>query len=150
MTTILGSLKPRKGSISARKRLGRGIGSGLGKTAGRGTKGQRARAGGKSDLRRFEGGQMPMHRRLPKRGFTNVWGVDIQVVTTGNLNRFADDSKVTLDTLKQARLVPKKAQRYKVILSGALERKLTVVAHKITKGVTAAIQGRGGACELVQ
>lgn len=147
--SMLGTLKPRRGSVSARKRVGRGIGSGLGKTAGRGYKGQRARSGGKKGFQGFEGGQMPLQRRLPKRGFFNECATDVAVVTTRQLNCFDDNTKITVALLKKERLVAKNAASVKLILKGKLEKKLTINIHKISKGAAEAVTAAGGATELV-
>lgn len=138
----LNNLKPGSGAKHARKRVGRGIGSGLGKTAGRGHKGQKSRAGGFHKVG-FEGGQMPLQRRLPKRGFVSL---------TADLNveiRLSDLEKmpvgdVDLLTLKQAGIVPGSARSAKVILSGTLTRKVNLTGVGATKGAKAAIEAAGG------
>jgi large subunit ribosomal protein L15 len=146
---MLGQLKPRKGSVQARTRVGRGIGSGLGKTAGRGYKGQRARSGGKKKSRGFEGGQMPLQRRLPKQGFTNKNAVLVAEVTTRALNVFANDTKVTVELLKSERLIPGWAERVKLIVKGKLDKKLNVSLHGASKGAAEAITAKGGTLETV-
>src|SRR5919205_35298 len=120
----LNSLKPAPGSKSARHRVGRGIGSGWGKTAGRGHKGQRARSGGFHKVG-FEGGQMPLHRRLPKRGFNSLTHDDIAEVRTSELQGL-EASEISLDVLKDAGIVSRHAIAAKVILSGKLERKVSL------------------------
>ncbi|MBI5784205.1 MAG: 50S ribosomal protein L15 [Rhodocyclales bacterium] len=138
----LNNLKPGNGAKHARKRVGRGIGSGLGKTAGRGHKGQKSRAGGFHKVG-FEGGQMPLQRRLPKRGFVSLTaGLNVEV-------RLSDLEKmpvadVDLLTLKQAGVVPAAALSAKVILSGKLTRKVNLKGVGATKGAKAAIEAAGG------
>ncbi len=126
-----------------KKRRGRGLGSGQGKTAGRGYKGQKSRSGG-SIARGFEGGQMPLQRRLPKRGFHNAFADDIAVVTTRQLNRFADGTDVTLKLLKENKLVSKSTEAVKIIQKGKLDRKLNVAIERISAGARAAIVAEGG------
>ena len=116
----LNGLKPAEGSKHPRKRVGRGIGSGLGKTAGRGHKGQKSRSGGFHKVG-FEGGQMPLQRRLPKRGFVSMAAGDVAEVRLSDLQRF-DGAQIDLLALKAARIVPQSAKSAKVILSGKIER----------------------------
>lgn len=138
----LNTIKPAAGSKKARLRVGRGIGSGLGKTAGRGHKGQKSRAGGFHKLG-FEGGQMPMHRRLPKRGFKSRTAGDVAEVRLSELQKL-DAAEVDLLTLKAANIVPQLAKGAKVILSGAIERAVTLKGLTATKGAKAAIEAAGG------
>lgn len=138
----LNDLKPAAGSRHARKRVGRGIGSGLGKTAGRGHKGQKSRAGGFHKVG-FEGGQMPLQRRLPKRGFTSMSAGDVAEVRLSDLQRL-DAAEVDLLTLKAAGVVPQLAGGAKVILSGALTRAVALKGVAATKGAKAAIEAAGG------
>jgi large subunit ribosomal protein L15 len=138
----LNNLKPAAGAKHARKRVGRGIGSGWGKTAGRGHKGQKARAGGFHKVG-FEGGQMPLQRRLPKRGFTSLTHSRNAEVRLSDLERLPVDD-VDLLTLKQAGVVPANALSAKVILSGKLSRKVTLRGVGATKGAKAAIEAAGG------
>ncbi len=138
----LNSLKPAAGSKKARRRVGRGIGSGLGKTAGRGHKGQKSRAGGYHKVG-FEGGQMPLQRRLPKRGFKSASLKYNAEVTLGELQRLAAD-EVDLVTLKQAGLIPQIAKVVKVIKSGELSKKVTLKGIGATVGAKAAIDAAGG------
>jgi large subunit ribosomal protein L15 len=138
----LNNLKPAAGSKSARHRVGRGIGSGWGKTAGRGHKGQKARAGGFHKVG-FEGGQMPLHRRLPKRGFTSLARRYVDVVRLGDLQRIAVD-EVDLMVLKQSGVVSALALDARVIKSGELLRKVVVRGIGVTKGARAAIEAAGG------
>lgn len=138
----LNSLKPAAGSKSARHRVGRGIGSGWGKTAGRGHKGQKSRAGGFHKVG-FEGGQMPLHRRLPKRGFTSLSRRYVEVVRLTELEKLGAD-EVDLMVLKQAGIVSAHALDARVIKSGDVKRKLTVRGIGVTKGAKAAIEAVGG------
>ena len=138
----LNNLKPGAGSKSARHRVGRGIGSGWGKTAGRGHKGQRARAGGFHKVG-FEGGQMPLHRRLPKRGFTSLSRRFVEAVRLGELEKLGAD-EIDLMVLKQAGIVSALALDARVIKSGELKRKVMVRGIGVTKGAKAAIEAAGG------
>jgi large subunit ribosomal protein L15 len=144
----LNVLKPAPGSNRARRRVGRGIGSGLGKTAGRGHKGQRARSGGFHKVG-FEGGQMPLQRRLPKRGFVSRMRDDTAEVRSGDLDRVKADT-VDLEALKEAGVVPRIALKAKVILAGTLMRKLALKGIAVSKGAKAAIEAAGGSVELAQ
>ena len=141
----LNNLKPAAGAKQARRRVGRGIGSGLGKTAGRGHKGQRARSGGFHKVG-FEGGQMPLHRRLPKRGFTSPTRDAYAEVRLGELERMKA-GEIDLAALKAEGVVPRETLVAKVILSGKLTRKLTLKGVKATKGARAAIEAAGGKVE---
>jgi large subunit ribosomal protein L15 len=138
----LNNLKPAAGSKGARHRVGRGIGSGWGKTAGRGHKGQKSRAGGFHKVG-FEGGQMPLHRRLPKRGFTSLARRYVDVVRLGDLQRLAVD-EIDLMVLKQAGVVSALALDARVVKSGELSRKVVVRGIGVTKGARAAIESAGG------
>ncbi len=138
----LNALKPAEGSKHARKRVGRGMGSGLGKTAGRGHKGQKSRAGGFHKVG-FEGGQMPLQRRLPKRGFKSMTAGDTVEVRLSDLERLGVE-EIDLLTLKQARVVPQVAKAAKVILSGKLTRKVSLKGLGATKGAKAAVEAAGG------
>jgi len=140
----LNSLKPGRGAKQSPKRLGRGPGSGLGKTSGKGHKGQHARAGGYHKVG-FEGGQMPLQRRLPKRGFRSMMRGDVASVRLGSLAKL--DGMVDLAALKQANLVPAAAARAKVYLSGTLDKALTLKGVAATKGAQAAILQAGGKVE---
>jgi len=141
----LNTLKPAPGSNQTRHRVGRGIGSGWGKTAGLGHKGQRARAGGYHKVG-FEGGQMPLHRRLPKRGFASRTRDAIAEVRLSDLQNMKA-VEVDFAALKVERIVPRGAISAKVILSGKLSRKLTLKGVKATKGARAAIEAAGGRYE---
>jgi large subunit ribosomal protein L15 len=138
----LNDLKPAPGSKSARHRVGRGIGSGWGKTAGRGHKGQKSRAGGFHKVG-FEGGQMPLHRRLPKRGFTSMSRRYVEVVRLHELQKLGAD-EIDLMVLKQAGVVSALAIDARVISSGELSRKISVRGIGVTKGARAAIEAAGG------
>ncbi len=138
----LNTLKPAPGSKKNRRRVGRGIGSGLGKTAGRGHKGQKSRAGGYHKVG-FEGGQMPLQRRLPKRGFTAVTIVKASQVRLGDLSRVEGDT-IDLASLKKAGLVPDGAARAKIILTGKADKAYKVQGVVATKGAKAAIESAGG------
>jgi large subunit ribosomal protein L15 len=138
----LNSLKPAEGSKHAKKRVGRGIGSGLGKTAGRGHKGQKSRSGGFHKVG-FEGGQMPLQRRLPKRGFKSPMAGRTAEVRLSDLERI-EASEVDLLVLKQAGVVPQLALAAKVILSGNLTRKVSLKGIGATKGARAAVEAAGG------
>ncbi|HEY8555212.1 MAG TPA: 50S ribosomal protein L15 [Burkholderiales bacterium] len=141
----LNTLKPARGSKSAPKRVGRGIGSGLGKTSGRGHKGQHARAGGYHKVG-FEGGQMPLQRRLPKRGFRSMNSAATAEVRLGDLARI-EENVIDLAALKKANIVPAQAKRAKVYLAGTIERAVTLKGIGVTKGARAAIEQAGGKVE---
>jgi large subunit ribosomal protein L15 len=145
----LNNLKPKKGSRHAKKRVGRGPGSGTGKTAARGEKGQKSRSGF-SRQPGFEGGQMPLHRRLPKRGFTNIFKRDYAVVNVSDLERF--DSGATIDeaALRQAGLVKGQHDGVKVLGDGKLSKKLTVSATKFSASARKQIEAAGGSCQETQ
>jgi len=138
----LNSLKPAEGAKHAKRRVGRGIGSGLGKTAGRGHKGQKSRTGGFHKVG-FEGGQMPIQRRLPKRGFVSLTKEDTARVRTSELVAVAADT-IDLLALKQANVVPASARSVKVYLSGEVTRAITVQGLVLSKGARAAIEAAGG------
>jgi large subunit ribosomal protein L15 len=142
----LNELKPAPGSKSARHRVGRGIGSGWGKTAGRGHKGQKARSGGFHKIG-FEGGQMPLHRRLPKRGFNSPTRNDIAEVRTSELQGL-QAAEIDLKTLKAEGIVPRQALAAKVILSGKLERKVSLKEIQVSKGARSMIEAAGGTIQL--
>jgi large subunit ribosomal protein L15 len=141
----LNQIKPAAGAKQTRKRVGRGLGSGMGKTAGRGHKGQRARSGGYHKVG-FEGGQMPLARRLPKRGFTSLTRDDVVEIRLSALNRLQGD-EIDLLALKQAGVVPNKTLGVKIILAGKLEKKVKVRGVGVTKGARAAIEAAGGSIE---
>ena len=144
----LHELKPAEGSRKERKRLGRGIGSGQGKTAGKGHKGQNARSGGGVRLG-FEGGQTPLFRRLPKRGFTNVSRKEYAVVNLDALNRFEDGTEVTPELLIETGVVSNEKAGIKILAKGNVEKKLTVKAHKFSSAAKEAIEAAGGTTEVI-
>ena len=144
----LHELKPAQGSVVSPKRKGRGIGSGLGKTAGRGHKGQKARSGG-GVRPGFEGGQMPLIRRLPKRGFTNIFARVYSVINVEDLNCFDQDTVVTPEVLKEWGIVKKLNDGVKILGKGELTLKLTVKAHKFSKSAQLKIESAGGSTEVL-
>ena len=144
----LHEMKYNEGARHSTKRLGRGQGSGQGKTAGKGHKGQNARSGGGVAIG-FEGGQTPIFKILPKRGFTNFNRVEYAVVNLSDLNRFEEGSTVTPELLKQTGLVKKQLDGIKVLANGSLEKKLTVKCNKISKAAQAAIEKAGGTVEVI-
>jgi large subunit ribosomal protein L15 len=144
----LNELSPIPGSKRPRKRVGRGTGSGTGKTAGRGQKGQRSRSGGGVRLG-FEGGQMPLTRRLPKRGFHNRFAKDIKIVQVGDLSRFEAGSVVDVAVLQEAGLVGRLGDGVKLLANGDLSHALTVKINRISKSARAKVEAAGGTVELV-
>jgi large subunit ribosomal protein L15 len=138
----LNTIKRAEGAVEKTTRVGRGPGSGLGKTCGRGHKGQKARAGGYHKVG-FEGGQMPLQRRLPKVGFTSRKSLSTQEVRLDELNQ-VEGNVVSLETLMQANIVSKNINFAKIILSGELKKAVTVQGLKVTKGARAAIENLGG------
>ncbi len=144
----LNELKYNEGARHSTKRLGRGQASGQGKTAGKGHKGQNARSGGGVAIG-FEGGQTPIYKILPKRGFTNFNRVEYAVVNLSDLNRFEEGSTVTPELLKETGLVKKQLDGIKVLANGSLEKKLNVKCNKISKAAQAAIEKAGGKVEVI-
>ena len=145
----LSNLKPPKGAKHAKKRIGRGQGSGNGKTAGRGHKGAKSRSGYKFK-RGFEGGQMPLHRRVPKRGFHNPFRVEYEVVNLDTLaEKFDADTVVTPDLLREHGLVAGGSRLVKVLARGEVTKKLTVRAHKFSGKAAEKIAAAGGATEVI-
>jgi large subunit ribosomal protein L15 len=144
----LHNLSPKAGSTKDRKRVGRGPGSGNGKTAGKGHKGQLSRSG-HSHKRNFEGGQMPLVRRMPKRGFTNIFRKEFVIVNVGQLDRFPAGSEVTPDVLLAEGVISRLRDGVKVLGDGSLSRKLTVRAHKFSKKAQELIQAAGGSCDVI-
>ena len=142
----LNTIRPAVGSKHAKKRVGRGIGSGLGKTGGRGIKGQKSRAGGYHKVG-FEGGQMPLQRRLPKRGFNSHLRNDTAEIRLSDLQKIAAET-IDLAVLKSAGVVGREALRGKVILAGELKRKIALKGLLVSKGARAAIEAAGGSVEL--
>ncbi|MCD8014118.1 MAG: 50S ribosomal protein L15 [Lachnospiraceae bacterium] len=144
----LSNLSPAEGSVHSNNfRRGRGHGSGNGKTAGKGHKGQKARSG--APRIGFEGGQMPLYRRLPKRGFYNRNSLDIVTVNIGELERFEDGSVVTIDTLMENRMIKKPRDGVKVLGNGTLTKKLTVQVNAFSEGAKAKIEELGGKAEVI-
>lgn len=141
-------LKPAPGARRKSRRVGRGPGSGRGKTAGRGHKGQKARAGG-GVRPGFEGGQMPLSRRLPKRGFKNVFRTEYAEVNIDRLNRFEDGTEVTPELLVQTRIIRDVRDGVKVLGNGELERRLTVRAHRFSRQAVEKIEAAGGKAEVI-
>ena len=137
-----------EGANTDRKRLGRGPGSGKGKTSGKGHKGQKARTGHHGVPAWFEGGQMPLQRRVPKRGFTNNFRVEYEVVNIGQLEKL-DETDITLDVL-QAKRLARRNRLVKILANGDLKRKIKVSAHKVSDSARAKIEAAGGSVELLE
>ena len=144
----LHELHPAEGSTSAQKRLGRGSGSGLGKTSGKGHKGAKARSGG-GKRPGFEGGQMPLYRRVPKRGFNNVFGTEYAEVNVERLEAFEDGAVVDAKALLEARIIRKELDGVKVLGGGELTKKLTVKAAKFSARAKEKIEAVGGKAEVI-
>ena len=146
---MLNELKPVQGARHSKKRLGRGIGSGLGKTAGKGSKGQNARSGG-GVRPGFEGGQTPIYRRISKRGFTNTEKVIYEIVNVEDIAaRFEDGATVCPKCLANAGLIRKENSLVKILARGTLDKKFTVKANKFSKAAVAAIEAAGGTTEVI-
>ena len=143
----LHELGPAAGSTTAPKRLGRGVGSGLGKTSGKGHKGAKARSGG-GKRPGFEGGQMPLYRRVPKKGFTNIFRTEYATVNVGQLEIFDNGATVTVDTLKEAGLVKKALAGVKILGNGDLTKKITVEAARFSQAAKEKIEALGGKAEV--
>jgi large subunit ribosomal protein L15 len=144
----LHELKPALGSTTAPKRLGRGVGSGLGKTAGKGHKGAKSRSGG-GKRPGFEGGQMPLTRRVPKRGFTNIFAKEYAIVNVGDLDAFEAGTVVTAEALKAAGLVKKLLDGVKILGGGEITKNLTVRVTRFTASAKEKIEAAGGKAEVV-
>ena len=144
----LHDLKPAAGSTAAPKRLGRGTGSGLGKTSGKGHKGAKARSGG-GKRAGFEGGQLPLVRRIPKRGFVNIFSIEYETINVERLDVFEDGAVVTPELLLSKGLIKKVRDGVKVLGSGEVTRKLTVKAHKFTGSAKEKIEAAGGKAEVI-
>lgn len=144
----LHELKPAAGSKKAPKRVGRGTGSGLGRNAGKGEKGQNARSGG-GVRPGFEGGQMPLYRRLPKRGFTNRNTLDIEAINVSELERFDNDTVVTIELLMETGIIKSAKDGVKILGNGELTKKLTVEANAFSEGAKAKIEALGGKAEVI-
>jgi large subunit ribosomal protein L15 len=145
----ISDLKPAKGSHTRKRRVGRGPGSGRGKTSGRGHKGQKARSGAKKKLG-FEGGQMPLIRRLPKRGFTSRSPEAYQIVNVQQLNKFKKDEVVDPEKLKQAQLINKTKDKVKILGKGELKKALTVKAHMFSKSAKEKIEKAEGKTQIIE
>ena len=143
----LSDLRPPAGQVKLRKRVGRGMGSGHGKTSTRGSKGQRAGTGF-GQKRGFEGGQMPLHRRLPKRGFTNIFKKQFAIVNLGRLEKLEGDS-FNVDRLIALGVVKKVGEGLKILGTGQLTRKITVEAHHFSKSALEKIQQAGGTAQVI-
>ena len=144
----LHELRAPEGSTKNRKRRGRGTASGQGKTGGRGMNGQNSRSGGGVRLG-FEGGQMPLYRRIPKRGFTNIWRTEYAIVNIGDLGKFEAGTVVTPQLLKEVGLVKKELDGVKILGEGTLEKSVTVQAHKFSKTAIEKIESAGGKAEVI-
>ncbi len=143
----LNDLRPAKGATSAKKRIGRGQGSGLGQTSGKGHKGLRARSGGGTKPG-YEGGQMPLQRRLPKRGFVNIFRKEYSIVHVKDLNRFESGSVVDVEALTAAGLIRKVADGVKLLADGDVDRPLTVKVDKASRAAAAKVAAAGGTLEV--
>ncbi len=144
----LHELKAPAGATSKPKRKGRGTATGQGKTAGRGMNGQNSRSGGGTRLG-FEGGQMPLYRRIPKRGFTNIWRKEWAIVNVDDLNKFDNGTEVTPELLVENGLIKKVLDGVKVLGEGTLEKNITVKAHKFSKTAVEKIESAGGKAEVI-
>ena len=144
----LDELKPAEGSRFERKRIGRGIGSGTGKTSGKGHKGQNARSGG-GVRPGFEGGQMPLYRRLPKRGFTNIFAKEYVAVNVSEVERFDNGTEVSAELLKEAGVISKIKDGVKILGRGEITKKLTVKAAKFSASAQEKIEKAGGKTEVI-
>ena len=144
----LHELSPAEGSKKEVKRIGRGHGSGWGKTAGKGHKGQKARAG-KGMRVGFEGGQMPLQRRLPKRGFNNIFRKNVVAINVGTLNKFEDGAVVDIAALTEKGIVKNSFDGVKILSNGTMTKKLTVKANAFSKGAAAKIEAAGGKAEVI-
>jgi large subunit ribosomal protein L15 len=144
----LSQLKPAPGSTKNRKRIGRGPGSGTGKTSGKGHKGQKARSGG-SIKPGFEGGQMPLQRRLPKRGFTSINKKDYNLINLRDLDCFDAETTISLELYGKAGLVKKMKDGIKILADGELSKALTVQAHKFSRAAVEKIEAAGGKAEVI-
>ena len=144
----LHELQPAPGSVKESKRIGRGTGSGMGKTSTKGHKGQKARSGSKKNG--FEGGQMPLARRLPKRGFTNIWAKEYTIINISDLNGLENDTVVTAELLKELGMISKiEKDGLKVLGNGELTKKLNVKAAKFSKTADEDIKAAGGSVEVI-
>jgi large subunit ribosomal protein L15 len=144
----LHELRAVPGATKAPKRKGRGTATGQGKTAGRGMNGQNSRSGG-GTRPGFEGGQMPLYRRIPKRGFTNIWATEYAILNVSDLNKFEAGTVVTPEMLKEAGIIKKVKDGVKVLGNGTLEKNVTVQAHKFSKTAIEKIESAGGKAEVI-
>ena len=144
----LHEMKPVEGARNTRNRVGRGMSSGNGKTSGRGHKGQNARSGGGVRLG-FEGGQLPLFRRLPKRGFTNINRKEYAIVNVETLNRFEEGTEINPAVLVEAGIVKNEKSGIKILGNGSLDKKLTIKAHKFSRSAVEAIEAKGGTYEVI-
>jgi large subunit ribosomal protein L15 len=144
----LHDLKSAPGARVGRKRKGRGIGSGLGKTAGRGQKGQKSRSGG-GTRRGFEGGQMPLIRRLPKRGFTNIFREEVAIVNIKDLEGFPQGAEITPELLYDEGLVKKRDIKIKLLGKGDIDRPITIRVHQVSKSAAEKVSAAGGKVEVI-
>ena len=144
----LSSLKPNEGSVKNNFRVGRGHGSGNGKTSGKGQKGQKSRSGGSPRLG-FEGGQMPLYRRIPKRGFTNYNHLDIIGINVATLDAFSDGDEVTIEALMEKGIVKNPKDGIKVLGNGEISKKLTVKLNAFSEKAKEKIEAAGGTCEVI-
>lgn len=144
----LHELRPAEGAKKSPKRIGRGTGSGWGKTAGKGQKGQNSRSGG-GVRPGFEGGQMPLYRRLPKRGFTNIFAKEYTCINVDRLNIFEDGTIVTPELLRESGMAKRVNDGIKILGNGNIEKKLTVKANKISKAAAEKIEAAGGKVEVI-
>ena len=144
----LHELSPVEGSKKTAKRIGRGHGSGWGKTSGKGHKGQKARSGSGMRLG-FEGGQMPLQRRLPKRGFNNIFRKNVVAINVGTLNKFEDGAVVDIAALTEKGIVKNSFDGVKILSNGTITKKLTVKANAFSKGAVAKIEAAGGKTEVI-
>jgi large subunit ribosomal protein L15 len=149
MATHIGTLRPPRGASKRRKRIGIGMGSGHGKTATRGSKGQRSRAGSRTRPG-FEGGQMPLHRRLPKRGFTNIFKKHYALVNLSDLEGFGPEEKITPDLLIQGGVIKRLRDGLKILGGGELKGPLNISAHGFSKSALEKIQKAGGTAEVIR
>jgi large subunit ribosomal protein L15 len=141
---ILSKLQAPEGAVTKKLRVGRGVGSGIGKTSGRGQKGQKARSSGNINKKHFQGGQTPIQRRIPKRGFRNPLAAVVVNVNIGSLEAYADGAQVDVAALRESRLVQGRFDVLKILGNGELTKKLTVTAHRFSKGAIAKIEKAGG------
>jgi large subunit ribosomal protein L15 len=147
---ILSKLQAPEGAVTKKLRVGRGPGSGLGKTAGRGQKGQKARSTGNINKKHFQGGQTPIQRRLPKRGFRNPLADIVVSLNVGELEVFDDGAEINVDALRDKRLIRGRFDAVKILGDGDLTKKLTITAHSFSKGAIAKIEKAGGKAVVIE